>query len=124
MGNIIGIAFPFGSEPGSIPGESRDEQSLLDSIRQIIESSRFERLMRPNSGSDVMQLAFENNDSLLRPLIVDTVRRAIRAQEPRVEVVKVDAVTTDSAVVVTVLFRRLGSLFEANIPLERANLVE
>jgi phage baseplate assembly protein W len=117
---IRGIAFPFGYSGGEFPGASTEDQSILDSIRQIIETLRFERIMRSNSGSNVMRLLFSNNDALLRVQLADEVKRALREQEKRVEVLRVNVNTqSESQIVLDIFYRRLGSINKATVPVDR-----
>lgn len=94
--------------------------SLLDSIRQIVETTRFERFMRPSAGSEVLKLIFSNNDSLLKARLIDEIKRAIREQEKRIEVVRVSVNTqSESQIVIDVFYRRLGGIAKATVPIDR-----
>lgn len=120
MPTIRGIAFPFGYVNGEFPGASTDEQSILDSIRQIVEALRFERLGRPASGSNVTRLLFSNNDKLLIVRLGDEVKRALREQEKRIEVVRVNVNTqSDSQIVFDIFYKRLGGILRAVVPVDR-----
>jgi phage baseplate assembly protein W len=120
MASIQGIAFPFGYLNGEFPGKAEDEQSILDSIRQIIETLRFERVMRPSSGSHVMKLLFSNNNSLLKVQLAEEIKRSLREQEKRIEVLRVNVNTqAESQIVLDIIYKRLGSINKATVPIDR-----
>ena len=120
MAQIVGLAFPFGYVDGQFPGSSSDDVSILDSIRQIIETARFERFMRPSSGSNVLKLLFSNNDALLRARLTEEIKRSLREQEKRIDVVRVAVSTqSDSQIVFDIFYKRLGGVLRATIPVDR-----
>lgn len=86
---IKGIAFPFNKDDKSFPAQTEDDITIEDNIRRIILTRRGERVMRPNTGSDVMGFVFENTGPMLNAKINYEVRRAIAAGEPRVQVLQV-----------------------------------
>ena len=88
---IVGFAFPLRRAGGMFPAESLDGVAIDDSIRQILTTSLGERPMRPNSGSRVWQMVFENVGPALSAMLATEVRRAIREQEKRVEVTSVSS---------------------------------
>ena len=75
-----GLKFPFQfSEQTGTPMQSSDLDRINESIMQILETRPGERLMRPDFGSKVKDLVFEQNDAVLKGLlrfhIVDAVKR-------------------------------------------------
>jgi phage baseplate assembly protein W len=118
MARIIGIDFPFRKGGGSFPKLAVDEEAIDASIRQIIEVGRGERVMRPSAGSLVWRFVYENNNALLRAKIQREVRRAIREQEKRVTVVRVDVVSDGSKVTVDVVYKLSGRLARSTVNLD------
>lgn len=114
MARITGIDFPFRRAGGKFPAVAEDDYAVKASIRQIIETSQGERPMRPNAGSRVMEMLFENNTQLLAARVQREVRRAVREQEKRVSVVQVnvdvDSSPNGNTVRVDVIYRLAGRL--------------
>ena len=70
---------------------SRFEQSIEESIYQILGTAPGERLMLPDFGCGIHELVFAPNNPATRTLVVDAVRRSLVAYEPRIDVLTVDA---------------------------------
>ena len=120
---IRGIAFPFNKGDTSFPAKSEDDVTVEDNIRRIVLTRRGERVMRPDSGSDVMNFVFENVGPLLAAKIRNEVRRAISAGEPRVQVLQVAVGSRENKeakgieMVVVVSYRLHGELQQTVVKL-------
>jgi hypothetical protein len=66
-----------------------DELSVRQSIEIILSTSKGERVMRPDFGCDLNKLLFAPNNAATRALAEFEVTEALRAWEPRVEVLDV-----------------------------------
>jgi phage baseplate assembly protein W len=124
MARITGIDFPFRKGGGQFPKIAENEVAIDASIRQIIEVGKGERVMRPSSGSLVWRFVFENNNALLKAKIQREVRRAIRDQEKRVKVVRVDVTRGDgpdgvgNLVRIDVVYKLSGRLARSTVNLD------
>lgn len=106
-----GIKFPFRfyeRTGGTQESESLDR--IRESIIQILETRLGERLKRPDFGSKVKDLVFEQNDAVLKGLLRYHVVEAIKRWEKRVVVMDVgfdeSAQSADgNAVVLCIKFR-------------------
>ncbi|CAB4203533.1 COG3628 Phage baseplate assembly protein W [uncultured Caudovirales phage] len=108
MDNIRGISMFFAT-PAGIPGPVEGETSLIESFQQILGVTRFERVMRPSSGSGLLSLLFENMSALTRARIVEEAKRALRAGEKRAQIEEVRVASfDDTGIVLDVVYRRLG----------------
>ncbi len=108
MDNIRGISMFFAT-PTGIPGAVEGETSLIESFQQILGVTRFERVMRPSSGSGLLSLLFENMSALTRARIVEEAKRALRAGEKRAQIEEVRVASfDDTGIVLDVVYRRLG----------------
>lgn len=106
--HIQGISMFF-ADSAKVLAPVTDDASIVESFQQILGVTRFERVMRPDSGSGVLGLLFENMTSLTRARIVEEVKRALRANEKRVQVEDVRiASSDDTMIVIDVVYRRLG----------------
>lgn len=72
---------------------ARNDQSVRQSIKNLILTNYGERLFQPQIGSSVMRSLFEPNDILLRDDIEDSVRRTIEFNEPRAQLISVDVLS-------------------------------
>lgn len=69
-----------------------NEASINRSIRNLLATNKGERLYQPNVGCDINRLLFEPMDSSIADLISIAVKDTIATYEPRVKIVKVEAV--------------------------------
>jgi phage baseplate assembly protein W len=60
------------------------EEDIHQSLEIILSTGVGERLLRPDFGSDLRQLAFESLDSTQETLIRDVIRTALLRHEPRI----------------------------------------
>lgn len=85
-----GPAFPFRLTLG--PGDMAEGETLVEmSIDQILGTAEGERLMRPDFGSRLPYLLFENSTDVLEALAASTIEDALEQWEPRITVLGVDA---------------------------------
>jgi len=83
-----------------------NEESVKESLRNLILTDRGERLFQPNIGSDVRASLFENATPVTLKLLEDRVRDVINNYEPRVSVIDIDVTSLydDNRVQVTIYF--------------------
>jgi phage baseplate assembly protein W len=86
-----GFAFPIGVTPAGRLALASAEEKIAQSIEQILGTAKGERLMRPDFGCGVHELVFAPNDAASVGRIVDEVRRALVAFEPRIDLLDVSA---------------------------------
>ncbi len=85
-----GPAYPFRLTLG--PDDIAEGETLVEmSIDQILGTAEGERLMRPDFGSRLPHLLFENNTDVLEALAASAVEDALEKWEPRITVLGVDA---------------------------------
>jgi len=108
---IKGIAFPFTKGTTEFPQAAVDDDVIADNVRRILLTRRGERVMRPDSGSNLYDFVFENVAPVMRAGIGHEVRRALEINEPRIQVVDVlveqqpENVTTRAReIIVTVIY--------------------
>jgi phage baseplate assembly protein W len=110
----IGISFPFRIEDGELPAASDAEESVADSIKSILNTRVGERVMRPDFGSKVWDIVFENIDALSLARVKDEVRRALTLNEPRIRVLSVSASPAESgrggSITVDITYRLAGQV--------------
>jgi phage baseplate assembly protein W len=84
----------------------KDEDSVKESIKNLILTDRGERLMQPNIGGDINALLFENITPAVLILIQNQVRNTIELYEPRAELIDVTATSNidDNTVRVKIVF--------------------
>jgi len=116
-----GIRFPFRFfERTGGTEESSDLDRIRESILQILETRPGERLMRPEFGSRVKDLVFEQNDAVLKGLLRFHITDAIRRWEKRVTATNVsfdDSPDTTDAnrLLVRIAYRVIQTQVEGNM---------
>ncbi|MHB0998532.1 MAG: GPW/gp25 family protein [Armatimonadota bacterium] len=118
-----GLKFPFTFQRRSGGAQvstatSSDHAHIHESIKQILGTRKGERFMRPEFGTRLHELVFEQNDRLLFGLIRHEVIEAIDQWEPRVIVsdVIIEADSVDShLVLVNINYRLISSQVTGNM---------
>lgn len=72
-----------------------ERESVRQAILLLLSTTPGERVMRPAYGCDLQRLVFSPNDDTTAGLAMHYVRQAVTRWEPRVEVLRVDAVRRD-----------------------------
>jgi phage baseplate assembly protein W len=99
----------FGFRPNPNTGDialKRDEQAVKQSVINILSTNRGERPFDPDFGANIRNQLFENFDPIVKQLIDDDIRSALRNYEPRVRVlnVQVDAKPDQNSIDISVEF--------------------
>lgn len=68
---------------------SENEQAVLQSVHNLIQTNFGERLYNPNFGCDIRSLLFENITPHAEQLAQDKIRTAIENFEPRAKIVDI-----------------------------------
>jgi len=89
----VGWKFPLQVTPKGAMAPARYEQRIEESIYLILSTARGERVMLPDFGCGIHDLVFAPNNAATIAMVVDEVRRALVAYEPRIDVLTVDAET-------------------------------
>ena len=85
----IGWKFPFQVNPDGKIAQSRYESRIEESIYLILSTAAGERVMLPHFGSGLHELVFAPNDVMTRSGLVQKVRKALVAFEPRIDVLEI-----------------------------------
>ena len=126
-----GIRFPlrFSDRTGGTE-ESSEHDRIRESILQILETRPGERFMRPEFGSRVKDLVFEQNDAVLKGLLRFRITDAIKRWEKRVVVTNVSfdessQATDANRLLVRITYRVIQSQVEGNLvwPFTREDLL-
>lgn len=97
-----GMAFPFQQSDTAIPAAVTDAELVKQSLIQILNTERGERVMRPLFGCNLRQYVFENNNELLGELLRAEISSAIGQWEPRAALQNVYFERSDTTMTVTV----------------------
>lgn len=89
----VGWKFPIQVTPGGKIAQARHEQRIEESIFLILSTSKGERVMLPDFGCGLHDLVFAPNNAGTLALVVQTVRKALTAYEPRIDVLDLSAET-------------------------------
>lgn len=107
-----GWAFPLQPTPNGKIALARYEQRIEEAIYLILSTAPGERVMRPAFGCGIHDLVFAPNDTGTRSAVVQRVRQALVAHEPRVDVLEVAATSSPEAP--TLLLIRVNYRIRAN----------
>jgi uncharacterized protein len=90
-----GWKFPLQVTPGGGIARARAEQRIEESIYLILSTAKGERVMLPEFGCGIHDLVFAANSPATQSLVVQSVRRALIAFEPRIDVLDLSADTAE-----------------------------
>lgn len=103
-----GLAFPLRVTAHGRLATARAEAKIEQAVWLVIATATGERVMRPTYGCGIHDMLFEPNTVSARDRLVDQVRGALTAQEPRIAVLDVaveDSLGDPSAVLIRVDYR-------------------
>lgn len=86
-----GWKFPLQVTPTGQIARARYEERIEESIYLILSTAKGERAMLPEFGCGIHELVFGPNNSTLLAVVTHTVREALVAFEPRIDLVDVKA---------------------------------
>jgi len=89
----VGWKFPLQVTPGGRIAQAKYEQRIEESIYLILSTAKGERVMLPDFGCGIHDLVFAPNNATTLTVVVQTVRQALVAHEPRIDVLEVNAET-------------------------------
>ena len=83
-----------------------DENSIKQSIRNLVMTKNFERPFRSDIGSQIMALLFEPMTPLIKATIKKTISDTINSYEPRVKLLDVSVLLSpdNNGVYITIVF--------------------
>jgi phage baseplate assembly protein W len=91
----VGWKFPLQVTPNGKIAQARYEQRIEESIYLILSTAKGERVMMPDFGCGIHDLVFAPNNTLTTSVVVQNVRQALVAFEPRIDVLEVSAEAGD-----------------------------
>jgi uncharacterized protein len=89
----VGWKFPLQVTPGGKIAQAKYEQRIEESIYLILSTASGERVMLPDFGCGIHDLVFGPNNAGTIAMVVQTVRKALVAYEPRIDVLNISADT-------------------------------
>jgi phage baseplate assembly protein W len=100
-------------------GRAKNDQSIKQSLKNIVMTNLGERFFQPNIGSDVNRYLFEPNDVVLEENLKFAIENAIRFHEPRVNVIQVlvSSFSEEDRVAVNIVFSIINSIQVQNLNL-------
>lgn len=89
-----GWKFPLQVTPGGRIAKASYEQKIEESVYLILSTAKGERVMMPDFGCGIHDMVFAPNTPGTTSIIVQQVRRALVAHEPRIDVLEVSTETS------------------------------
>ena len=100
-----------------------DEESVKESIKNLLLTDRGERLFQPSIGGNIKATLFENNTPATIKLLQDAVKDTINNYEPRANLIDVEVISKydENTIAVNVVFyvRNLQDPVSLTVLLER-----
>ena len=93
---FFGLKFPLSVDALGGLAQLSELDEIEQSIRTILLTAKGERAMRPDFGSKLHALAFQPQDAQLLTTACRYAREALTRLEPRIEIVKIEAIQSDS----------------------------
>jgi phage baseplate assembly protein W len=90
----VGWKFPLQVTPGGKIAQAKYDQRIEESIYLILSTAKGERVMLPDFGCGIHDLVFAPNNAGTEAMVVQTVRTALVAYEPRIDVLDIIVETT------------------------------
>lgn len=107
-----GISFPFriGVKGGVVTSttSTREVPHIIESMKQILRTFKYERTMEFEVYSDLDTDIFEPNDVSTHTLLEYQIEDALQRLEPRIEVISVDITSENSSIYATIHFKVLS----------------
>lgn len=90
----------------------RNDQSIRQSIRNLILTNYGERLFQPSIGSNISASLFEPNDSFMEDSLEFSIRRTIESNEPRANIINLSVLTApdENTVSINIVFSIINSM--------------
>jgi phage baseplate assembly protein W len=97
----------------------KNEQSIKQSIKNIVLTNFGERLFQPTIGSNVNSGLFEPNDVILQENLKLTIRSAIAFHEPRAQIIEVEVFSfpEEDRISINIYFSIINSTVIQNVNL-------
>lgn len=97
----------------------RDEQSIRQSLKNLVLTINGERPFQPRIGSAVNRALFEINDEFMRQELIDTITETIATNEPRVALnrVIVDPRPDENSIDISILYTIINSRIPQSLDL-------
>ena len=108
----VGWKFPLQVTPGGKLAQSKYEQRIEESIYLILSTAKGERVMLPEFGCGIHDLVFAPNNAGTVAMVAQTVRTALVAYEPRIDLL--DIAVETPAEQPNLLLIRIGYQIRAN----------
>ena len=93
----VGWAYPVRTSLNGDIAMSQFEDDIREAILIILGTAKGERVMRPDFGCGIHDLVFAPINTATITLVENSVREALTVYEPRIELIKVEAVSDRAA---------------------------
>ncbi len=105
---IAGIAYPFQKQGRGLPLAATGSQVYSSALRCLLQTDQRTRVMRPDLGTRLLQLIFENTGPILRNAITREIVNAAAVAIPQINIQHVDITESNTLVTVNVFFSVQG----------------
>ena len=93
---FFGLKFSLSVDNHGGLAQLSESDEIEQSIKTILHTTKGERVMRPDFGSNLSALDFQPQDARLLTTACRYAREALIRWEPRIEIIKIEAIPSDS----------------------------
>lgn len=86
----------------------QNEQAIARSFKNLLNENFYERLFRPEIGTQIFSLLFENNSDVLDEFLKDVINLTIMNFESRVEIKNIDIAHENHSLYITIEYIIVG----------------
>ena len=104
-GSFLGTGMKFPPQTDPTTGRiatSSEEESIKESVYLILMTQRFERLMRPDFGSDLLSYTFMDMNNTSISMLTYRLTETLRQQEPRITGINITTENMDKKGVILI----------------------
>lgn len=86
----------------------QNENAIARSFKNLLNENFYERLFRPEIGTQIFSLLFENNSDVLDEILRDVIQLTISNFESRIEIKNIDITHQNNTVYITIEYIIVG----------------
>ena len=105
---LSGISYPFRIEDNGLPAPAKGVDAIRASLVVLLKTPKRSRVMRPNLGTDLSRLIFENQGPFLLSLVRREILTAVLNYLPQVNIEKIDFMEDNKKLQVNVFYTIQG----------------
>lgn len=95
INNALGINLPFNGQSGLFTSTYTTQQQALSNLKNLLLTSKGERVQQPKFGTDLIRLLFEPNTDLIKQNVDDVIKLPVNRWLPYINIVEIKTITAE-----------------------------